>query len=216
MCPLVAERSARHGTLGAPVFVLSRFLSFAHCHTPKPRRRSNLVVLKSSDKRRSFLTRRLLTKPIDVQYFGCIKSCQKPDPKLNLDEQYAYDCGEMGLARIARSSESIFCSKRKLRIIVPTFGKTTESDATANDAFSRKVARPKLAFITVMLALAVFGVVPKSHSATLHASDPYATDFWRKQANWVAVGVFAFMLTSLVHYRWILGALPMYRPGSRF
>src|SRR5207247_9989892 len=44
-----------------------------------------------------------------------------------------------------------------------------------------------------------------------------AADFWRKQANWVAVGVVAFMVTSLVHYRWVRwGALPMYLAGIVF
>ena len=42
-------------------------------------------------------------------------------------------------------------------------------------------------------------------------------DFWRKQANWVAVGFFAFMVASLVDYRWIRwGALPMYLAGIVF
>src|SRR5260370_19450200 len=67
-----------------------------------------------------------------------------------------------------------------------------------------------------MLAFAIFGVVA-IYSATSSRSDAYATDFWRKQANWVAVGVFAFMVTSLVHYRWIRwGALPMYMAGIVF
>src|SRR5207248_1284940 len=48
-------------------------------------------------------------------------------------------------------------------------------------------------------------------------ADSNAVDFWRKQANWVVVGVFAFMLTSLIHYRWIRwGALPMYLAGIVF
>ena len=47
--------------------------------------------------------------------------------------------------------------------------------------------------------------------------DSYATEFWRKQANWVVVGVFVFMLTSLIDYRWIRwGALPMYLAGIVF
>src|SRR5881409_4209683 len=67
-----------------------------------------------------------------------------------------------------------------------------------------------------MLALAIFGVVA-IYSATSSRTDPYAADFWRKQANWVAVGVFAFMVTSLIHYRWIRwGALPMYLVGIVF
>jgi len=54
-------------------------------------------------------------------------------------------------------------------------------------------------------------------------SDPYmredrvAADFWRKQADWVAVGFFDFMVTSLTDYRWIRwGALPMYLAGLFF
>src|SRR6202040_3278278 len=47
--------------------------------------------------------------------------------------------------------------------------------------------------------------------------DPVAVDFWRKQANWVVVGFFAFMVASLVDYHWIrLGALPMYLAGLSF
>src|SRR5262245_63442330 len=73
----------------------------------------------------------------------------------------------------------------------------------------RKLLGQNWLLLLIMLALAVFGVVA-IYSATSTRSDPYAADFWRKQANWVAVGVFAFMLTSLVHYRWIRwGALPM-------
>ncbi len=67
-----------------------------------------------------------------------------------------------------------------------------------------------------MLALAVFGVIA-IYSATYMREDPVAADFWRKQANWVAVGFFAFMITSLVDYRWIRwGALPMYLAGLFF
>ncbi|MGZ5002129.1 MAG: FtsW/RodA/SpoVE family cell cycle protein, partial [Chthoniobacterales bacterium] len=42
-------------------------------------------------------------------------------------------------------------------------------------------------------------------------------DFWRKQANWVAIGFVAFMITSLIDYRWVRwGALPMYLAGILF
>src|SRR3954449_12768736 len=82
--------------------------------------------------------------------------------------------------------------------------------------FLRKLLGQNWVLLLVMLALAVFGVVA-IYSATSTRSDPYAADFWRKQANWVAVGVFAFMVTSLVHYRWIRwGALPMYLAGIVF
>src|SRR5213595_440537 len=79
--------------------------------------------------------------------------------------------------------------------------------------FLRKLLGQNWLLLLIMLGLAVFGVVA-IYSATSTRSDPYAADFWRKQANWVAVGVFAFMFTSLVHYRWIRwGALPMYLAG---
>ena len=82
--------------------------------------------------------------------------------------------------------------------------------------FLRKLLGQNWLLLLIMLALAVFGVVA-IYSATSTRSDPYAADFWRKQANWVGVGVFAFMVTSLVHYRWIRwGALPMYLAGIVF
>ena len=66
------------------------------------------------------------------------------------------------------------------------------------------------------LALAIFGVVAV-YSATYMRDDPVALEFWRKQANWVAVGFVAFMVTSLIDYRWIRwGALPMYLAGIFF
>src|SRR5437879_11265999 len=47
--------------------------------------------------------------------------------------------------------------------------------------------------------------------------DSIGADFWRKQANWVAVGFLAFMVTSLIDYRWVRwGALPMYLAGIFF
>ena len=82
--------------------------------------------------------------------------------------------------------------------------------------FLRKLLGQNWLLLLIMLALAVFGVVA-IYSATSTRADSYATDFWRKQANWVVVGVFVFMLTSLIHYRWIRwGALPMYLAGIVF
>jgi len=79
--------------------------------------------------------------------------------------------------------------------------------------FLRKLLGLNWLLLVVMLALAVFGVVA-IYSATYMREDPVAADFWRKQANWVMVGFFAFMLASLVDYRWIRwGALPMYALG---
>ena len=67
-----------------------------------------------------------------------------------------------------------------------------------------------------MLALAIFGVIA-IYSATYMREDAIASEFWRKQANWVAVGFVAFMITSLIDYRWIRwGALPMYLAGLVF
>src|SRR6184192_4609704 len=82
--------------------------------------------------------------------------------------------------------------------------------------FLRKLLGLNWLLLIVMLALAVFGVVA-IYSATYMREDPVAADFWRKQANWVLVGFFAFMLASLVDYRWIRwGALPMYALGIIF
>src|SRR5258708_30720177 len=82
--------------------------------------------------------------------------------------------------------------------------------------FLRKLLGQNWLLLLIMLALAVFGVVA-IYSATSTRGESYATDFWRKQANWVVVGVFAFMMTSLIHYRWIRwGGLPMYRAGIVF
>src|SRR5713101_7776231 len=82
--------------------------------------------------------------------------------------------------------------------------------------FLRKLLGQNWLLLLIILALAVFGVVA-IYSATSTRTDAYAADFWHKQANWVVVGVFAFMLTSLVHYRWIRwGALPMYLAGIVF
>src|SRR5438093_8391216 len=76
--------------------------------------------------------------------------------------------------------------------------------------FLRKLLGQNWLLLLTMLALAIFGVVA-IYSATSTRADSNAVDFWRKQANWVVVGVFAFMLTSLIHYRWIRwGALPVY------
>src|SRR5881628_1655458 len=82
--------------------------------------------------------------------------------------------------------------------------------------FLRKLLGQNWLLLVTMLALAIFGVIA-IYSATSSRADSYAADFWRKQANWVAVGVFAFILTSLVDYRWIRwGALPMYLAGIVF
>src|SRR5436853_4138408 len=82
--------------------------------------------------------------------------------------------------------------------------------------FLRKLLGLNWLLLIVMLALAIFGVVA-IYSATYMREDPVAADFWRKQANWVAVGFFAFMVARLVNYHWIRwGALPMYLAGIFF
>src|SRR3954463_717425 len=80
----------------------------------------------------------------------------------------------------------------------------------------RKLLGLNWALAITMLALAIFGVVA-IYSATYMREDSIAGEFWRKQANWVAVGFLAFMITSLIDYRWIRwGALPMYLAGIIF
>src|SRR5207302_907143 len=82
--------------------------------------------------------------------------------------------------------------------------------------FLRKLLGLNWLLLVLMLALAIFGVVA-IYSATYMREDPVSADFWRKQANWVAVGFFAFMVASLIDYRWIRwGALPMYLAGLFF
>jgi rod shape determining protein RodA len=82
--------------------------------------------------------------------------------------------------------------------------------------FLRKLLGLNWLLLVNMLALAVFGVVA-IYSATYMREDSVSAEFWRKQANWVAVGFFAFMVTSLIDYRWIRwGALPMYLAGLAF
>jgi rod shape determining protein RodA len=82
--------------------------------------------------------------------------------------------------------------------------------------FLRKLLGLNWLLLLNMLALAIFGVVA-IYSATYMRGDSTAADFWRKQANWVLVGFFAFMIVSLIDYRWVRwGALPMYLAGIIF
>jgi rod shape determining protein RodA len=82
--------------------------------------------------------------------------------------------------------------------------------------FLRKLLGLNWLLLANMLALAIFGVIAV-YSATYMRQDPIASEFWRKQSNWVAVGFLAFMITSLIDYRWIRwGALPMYLAGLFF
>src|SRR5437588_8721269 len=80
----------------------------------------------------------------------------------------------------------------------------------------RKLLGLNWALLITMLALAIFGVVA-IYSATYMREDSISSEFWRKQATWVAIGFLAFMVTSLIDYRWIrLGAFPMYLAGLGF
>jgi rod shape determining protein RodA len=82
--------------------------------------------------------------------------------------------------------------------------------------FLRKLLGLNWVLLLTMLALAIFGVIA-IYSATSARQDPVAADFWRKQANWVVVGFFAFMIATLIDYRWIFwGAAPMYVLGLIF
>src|SRR5581483_7144058 len=80
----------------------------------------------------------------------------------------------------------------------------------------RKFLRQNWLLLINMLALAIFGVIA-IYSATYMREDATAADFWRKQAEWVAVGVGAFIVASLIDYHWVRwGALPMYAAGIVF
>jgi rod shape determining protein RodA len=80
----------------------------------------------------------------------------------------------------------------------------------------RKLLGLNWLLLLTMLALAIFGVVA-IYSATYMREESVASEFWRKQANWVAVGFLAFIVTSLIDYRWVRwGALPMYLAGIVF
>ncbi|CAN5535976.1 rod shape-determining protein RodA [soil metagenome] len=82
--------------------------------------------------------------------------------------------------------------------------------------YLRKLLGLNWLLLVNMLALAIFGVIA-IYSATYMREDPAAAEFWRKQANWVAIGFIAFMVTSLIDYRWVKwGALPMYAAGIIF
>lgn len=82
--------------------------------------------------------------------------------------------------------------------------------------FLRKLLGLNWLLLVTMLGLAIFGVIA-IYSATYMREDSVASEFWRKQANWVVVGFFAFMIVSLIDYHWIRwGALPMYLAGLFF
>ena len=65
--------------------------------------------------------------------------------------------------------------------------------------FLRKLLGLNWVLLATMLGLAIFGVIA-IYSATYMREDSVASEFWRKQANWVVVGFFAFMIVSLIDY----------------
>ena len=70
--------------------------------------------------------------------------------------------------------------------------------------------------LALMLVLAMFGVFA-IYSATYMRYEPVVLGFWRAQAQWVAIGLAVFFVSSLVDYRWVKwGALPMYLAGLAF
>src|SRR5438445_12387561 len=82
--------------------------------------------------------------------------------------------------------------------------------------FLRKILGLNWLLMAVMLALAIFGVIA-IYSATYMRQHPVAAEFWRQQAYWIVGGFFAFIITSLIDYRWVRwGALPMYLAGLAF
>ena len=65
----------------------------------------------------------------------------------------------------------------------------------------------------LMIGLAAFGVFA-IFSATWMRDEATVRNYWRAQSLWVGLGLIAFLVTSLVDYRWIKwGALPMYVVG---
>lgn len=76
--------------------------------------------------------------------------------------------------------------------------------------FLRKFLGTNWLLFGLMMALALFGLLA-IHSVTYMHDDPDIAGFWRKQANWVALGTIGFFVASLVDYRWVKwGALPLY------
>ena len=100
--------------------------------------------------------------------------------------------------------------------IAALFGFSKCKAAFEMTPFLRKLLGQNWLLVAVMVALAIFGVIA-IYSATYMREDPVSAEFWHKQANWVVVGFFAFMITSLIDYHWIRwGALPMYLAGIVF
>ncbi|MBA2431866.1 MAG: rod shape-determining protein RodA [Chthoniobacterales bacterium] len=73
----------------------------------------------------------------------------------------------------------------------------------------RKLLRTHWPLVLLMVGLATFGVIA-IYSVT-HLRTGEGADFWRRQTQWIGIGLFLFFITSLIDYRWIKwGALPTY------
>ena len=82
--------------------------------------------------------------------------------------------------------------------------------------FLRKLLGQNWLIVVNMLALAIFGVIA-IYSATYMRQDPVAAEFWRKHANWVAVGFLAFILTRRSVFAGVLaGELALVAGGYWF
>ncbi len=75
--------------------------------------------------------------------------------------------------------------------------------------FLRKLLGMNWVLFGLALLLCVLGVIAV-YSATYFRTDEY----WHKQITWVCAGAAIFIVTSLIHYRWVKWvALPMYLAG---
>ncbi len=74
----------------------------------------------------------------------------------------------------------------------------------------RKLLGMNWVLFAVMLALAIFGVIAIYSCTYMRDEVSYAT-MWRRQTVWVGISTAAFLIVSLIDYRWIKwGAVPMY------
>lgn len=74
----------------------------------------------------------------------------------------------------------------------------------------RKFLRMNWVLFAGMMVLATFGVLA-IYNATWFHEHGGASDYWRKQGTFAALGLVIFLVVSLVDYRWIKwGSLPLY------
>ncbi len=79
--------------------------------------------------------------------------------------------------------------------------------------YLRKLFRFNLPLLFVMVALAVGGVFA-IYAATYMREDPVLASSWNKQMTWCFLGLVAYLVASLVDYKWIRwGAIPMFGLG---